>query len=318
MDVLFNGQPDSWGGVYHQIVAKLRPSSDIQIRCIGTEEPDDGEVEALISTSEKIDKETIQRMPNLRLIQQAGAGIDGIDLVTAAARNIAVANVPTDVSGAARAVAEHALGMMIALGRRHRDYPKTIQDGLLGMPVGSTLFKKTVGIIGFGAIGRHLANLLEPFEVSVIAISNTGSRHPTQKHVHWVRRQDDLPHLLRQSDFVVLACPLNKSTYRIINRDALSHCKPGVYIINVARGALLDPGALLEGLSDGRVSGLGIDVFDKEPTDSADPLVLHSNTVASPHVASSTSDVIEATASIVAENIERSLRNQPPLFEVTP
>ena len=318
MIILYKGQPEAWGGVY-QILQNRLPGlgRELNLRC----QPDDHfidqhDVEVLIPTAAKVDDIALAKMPHLRLVQQAGAGVEGIDLLAARARNIPVANVPTDVSGAAQAVAEHALGMMLALARRHRDYRAALERRCLGTPVGSSLFGKTIGIVGFGRIGRHLAMLLEPFRVSIVAISRTGIGPAVGSHVRWVRPAADLPYLLREAEIIVLACPLDSATSSMLGRNALRMCKRGVCIINVARGAILDAEAALDALREGHISSLGLDVFESEPPDPASALLTHPNTLASPHVASATAEVAEATAQVVAENIDRVSRNLAPLYRV--
>ena len=152
--------------------------------------------------------------------------------------------------------------------------------------------------------------------MSIVAISRTGIRPAVGSHVRWVRPAADLPYLLREAEILVLACPLDSTTSSMLGPDALRMCKRGVCIINVARGAILDAEAALDALREGHISSLGLDVFQSEPPDPTSALLTHPNTLASPHVASATVEVAEATAQVIVENIDRVFRNLPPLYRV--
>lgn len=318
MVVFYWGGRDAWGGLFHRLAHHLEAEGDqVELLCASDlSVPPSDRTTVLISTSPRVDDGVFEALGSLRLVQQAGAGLESIDREAARRRGVAVANVPTDVSGASRAVAEHALGLMLSLTREHRRFGQEIADGQVGRLVAETLFGKVVGIVGLGAIGRRLAALLLPFQCDVMATTRSGTTPAAVAGVRWLGAAQDLPALLKAADFVVLTCPLEPATRHMINRDSLSLCKPGTTIINVARGALIDHTALLEALNESRIKAAGLDVFDGEPIPPSHPLLAHPNAIVSPHVAAVTATVVDATARVIVTNVRRTMAGNPPLHQV--
>ena len=177
-----------------------------------------------------------------------------------------MANVPTDISGNADSVAELGIYMMIGLARDVRGMAQSLADGRMGVPQGRALSGKTVGLVGLGGIGRALARRLQPFNVRLIGIKRGNPAEAMEElGLEWVGRPEDLGELLRSSDYVVLCLPVTAETRCLMNRDTFSCMRQDAFLINLARGGLVDRDALEQALASGRIAGAGLDVFWEEP-----------------------------------------------------
>jgi phosphoglycerate dehydrogenase-like enzyme len=195
---------------------------------------------------------------------------------------------------------------------------KSLADGRMGVPPGRALSGKTVGLVGLGGIGRALARRLQPFNVRLIGIKR-GNPAEAKKELglEWVGRPADLAELLRRSDFVVLCLPVTAETRCLMNRDTFPCMRQDAFLINLARGGLVDRDALEQALAAGRIAGAGLDVFWEEPPDPADPIFQY-NVLATPHVGGSTDISLQGIVQAVAENIRRLENHQEPLYLKTP
>jgi phosphoglycerate dehydrogenase-like enzyme len=243
----------------------------------------------------------------LRLVQQFGAGLDGVDIDAASRHGVYVANVPSGETANADSVAELAILLMLALARRWARAQENLRERRVGAPVGTTLMGKTVTIVGFGGIGRTLARRLRSFDVRVVAVSRRGggTDEGADRHVP----VSALPEALRETDFIVVATPLSDSTRGLIGREALAGVKPGAFLVNVARGPVVDREALLEALASGKLAGAGLDVFWQEPPDPLDPLFSF-EVVATPHIGGATDRSLQEIARGVAANVDRLRRGE--------
>jgi phosphoglycerate dehydrogenase-like enzyme len=249
----------------------------------------------------------------LRLIQQCGSGLEGVDIPAARDRNIWVANVPTDLSGNADSVAELGIYMLIGLSRDIRGMARSLRGRQMGEPQGRALSGKTVGLVGMGGIGNALIRRLKPFDVRLIAVKrNSPEKAMKERGLEWVGGPGDLPELLERSDYVILCLPVTSETKHLMNREAFSRMKRGAYLINLARGGLVDRDALKDALASGRLAGAGLDVFWEEPPDPNDPVFSY-NVLATPHIAGSTDVSMRGIVKAVAENIRRVENNHEPL-----
>ena len=246
----------------------------------------------------------------LRLVQQFGAGLDGVDIEAASRHGVHVANVPSGETANADSVAELALLLMLALARRFPLAQDSFRKRRLGAPMGTTLMGKTVVIVGFGGIGRALARRLVGLGVQRIAVSRRGPRgddRDVDRHVSI----NALPEILGQADFVVVATPLGTETRGLIGKDFLARMKNGAFIVNVARGPVIDREALIDALASGKLGGAGLDVFWEEPADPADPLFSF-NVIATPHIGGATDASFRGIAAAVADNVNRVRRDETP------
>jgi phosphoglycerate dehydrogenase-like enzyme len=270
--------------------------------------------EVMLPAMSRVDGGLMDRIKGLRLIQQWGAGLEGVDVGAATERRIAVANVPTRGTGNAESVAEWCIMAAIALSRRLPLALKTTRTGgTWGSPLGRALIHRTAGIVGLGGIGQALASRLRPFGMRIIGLQ----RHPDPKlaellGMEWVGGPERLPDLLRRSEYLFLCLPLTEETREILNEAALAMLPPEACIINAARGGLIDTQAMLRMLAEGRLMGAGLDVFEHEPLDSLSPLPGRPDVIATSHIAGVTDVSYRGIARAVSANIQRILEGQAP------
>ncbi len=270
------------------------------------------EVDVAVPLMSRLDRDLIYKGGRLRLIQQFGVGLEGVDLAAAMERGIPVANVPSEKTGNAASVAEWVIFLMLALARDFSSQLKNIAERKLGVPTGKTLFGKKVGIVGMGNLGRAIALRLKAMGMQILAIKrHPGTCEKLYELVDFLGGPDDLDKLLPEVDFLILAVPLTAETKNLIGKSEFSLMKPSAYLINVSRGPVVDYRALLEALENRQIAGIGLDVFWNEPIDPSDPLFRY-NVVASPHIAGVTDFSLDSIAKEVAENINR-LRTGRPL-----
>lgn len=254
--------------------------------------------------------------PRLKLVQQFGVGLDSVDITAATAAGVLVANVSSVGTGNAESVAELAIAHMLMLSRRLPTAFERFREQRFGSPLGQCLWRSTVTIVGYGGIGEEIARRLAGFGVRIIAVSRSGpdgerARDPAiplERHV----AADGLHAALAEADYVIVAAPASANNIGLINTAEFAAMKAGAYIVNIARGPVIDYNALSEALADGQVAGAGIDVFWQEPFDPADPLLTH-NVIATPHIGGATEDSFYGIGAAVAANIERVRRGEPPL-----
>jgi phosphoglycerate dehydrogenase-like enzyme len=263
--------------------------------------------DALIPAMARIDGDLMDRIQGLRLIQQWGAGLEGVDVAAATHRGIAVANVPTAGSGNAESVAEWCVMAAIAISRRLTMAQESIRSGKTwGAPRGRALMGRTAGIVGLGGIGQALAMRLKPFGMRLMAIQRRPDRGlAEQLGIEWLGGKEQLPELLRQSDYLFLCVPLTEETHELIDERAIAMLPDQACIINAARGRLLSHTALLQALAGGRLMGAGLDVFEQEPLDNASPLLARADIVATAHIAGVTDVSYRGIARGVADNVRR-------------
>jgi phosphoglycerate dehydrogenase-like enzyme len=244
----------------------------------------------------RISDAMMNSFPNLRVIARAGAGLDNLDTEAAKRRNIRVIYAP-GING--RTVAEHTMALMLDLVRRITPWANACAEGRWedrARYQGGELAGLTLGIIGYGSIGRRVARLAEAFEMKVIVAERHG---PLEK-------------LLSIADVISLHVPLTKETQGILGEKEFAQMKPTVCIINTARGALIDSKALREAIRAERVGGFAADVLDVEPPDSDDPLLRSPRVLLTPHVASLTSATYREICLFTAENVVAVLEGRAP------
>jgi phosphoglycerate dehydrogenase-like enzyme len=216
----------------------------------------------------------------------------------------------------ARSIAEHVMGVTIALARRlpvavraqiaHR----WAQDELEGSASGvRSLDGLRMGIVGLGSIGMDIVRLATPFGIRVSAIRRR-AQNPPPAGVDEVLSPDGLPAVLARSDVVVLAVPHTPETKQIIGRAEIDRMKRGAFLINIARGKLIDDGAVIEALKDGRLGGAALDVFTREPLDASSPYWDLPNVIITPHTAGAMQDYWTPLVALFADNLRRSERGE--------
>ncbi len=254
-------------------------------------------------------KELLAEAKRLRFIQKLGAGVDRIDLDACKARGIAVARLN---AGNSVPVAEHTIMLMLAIYRQLPQIDSRTRAGTWSKEdargVHRQLLDKTIGLVGFGAVGREVAKRLRGFEVAVIYYDPVPAPRNVEQNLG-VKRAD-LDDLLRACDIVSLHLPLLPQTAGIIGAERIRAMKSGAVLINCARGGLVDEEALAAALKDGHLFGAGIDAFSKEPP-VGNPLLQLENTVVTSHLAGATLDNFVSIVERGVENTKRVLRGEP-------
>jgi D-3-phosphoglycerate dehydrogenase len=238
-------------------------------------------VDATIAGSEPYNEQTLAAADRLKVIARVGVGYDQIDLAAATKQKVQVAMA---FGTNHEAVADHAFALMAALANNLLPYHRKVMDGGWGGAFHASLWRATTGIVGLGRIGRALARRCKGFEMRVLAADTLPDRdYCAAEGIELV----DFETLLKDSDFVSINAPHAPESDRLINREALSLMKPTAYLVNTARGGLVDQQALLEALQSGRIAGAGLDVFEIEPLPEGDPLRELDNVLFTPHCAGS-------------------------------
>jgi D-3-phosphoglycerate dehydrogenase len=253
-----------------------------------------------------ITKTLMDAFPNLRLIGRVGVGLDNLDTAEAARRNIPVIFAP---GLNARTVAEHTLALMLDLMRRITPWVNASAEGRWedrSRYQGAELAGLTLGIVGYGNIGRRVARLANAFEMKVVVAARPGNafecEYPTLP----------LEDLLATADVVSLHLPLRPETKGIIGRDQIARMKPTACIVNTARGAHIDQAALCEALLADRLGGFAADVLDVEPPAADDPLLRSPRVFLTPHISALTSATYRQTCLFIAENVVAVLEGREP------
>lgn len=244
----------------------------------------------------------------LRLIQKWGTGFEKIDTAAAARHGVAVA---ITAGANAVAVAEHAVALMLAVLRRVADADRAMRAGLWQpgalRPVMHGLHGKTVGIVGFGNIGRTVARMLRGFDVEILYFRRRGPDPDAGPGTRFA----PLPELLARSDVVSLHCPDSAATRRMLDRERFAAMKPGAIVVNTARGSLIVEDDLIAALRSGRLRGAGLDVFEREPLQPGSPLRALDTVVLTPHVSGAVMDGIAPVAEHAFGNILRFMGGEP-------
>ncbi len=259
-----------------------------------------GEADALIiRSSTTADAELLNAAPKLKAIARAGVGVDNVDIPVATANGVIVMNTP---DGNTIATAEHTFGLMLALARHIPQGNASLKAGKWDRKsyMGVELRGKTLGIIGFGRIGRAIAKRALAFEMTVITAD---PYIPADITADLGVELVDLDTLYARSDFITLHSLINDETRGMINSASIARMKPGVRIINAARGALINEADLAKAIESGQVAGAALDVYNEEPPAADNPLLALNNVIDTPHLAASTSDAQVAVAVDAAQLI---------------
>jgi phosphoglycerate dehydrogenase-like enzyme len=270
-------------------------------------------VAATLASVEPYSAAVLSQASSLKVISRTGVGYDAIDVAEATRRGIVVCTTPGTNQ---LAVADLAVLLILSCARRLLDAASLLRSGAwTPQPVGVELRGCTVGVVGTGLIGGEVIKRLAGFEPRLLGHDVVRNEGLVERYgVRYV----DLPTLLRESDFVTLHAPLLPETRHLIDAAALAHMKPSAYLVNTARGPLVDESALAQALADGRLAGAALDVFDVEPLPNDSPLRASERVLLTPHIAGSTVQSRAAMASMAVDNATRVLRGEPPLSCVNP
>jgi D-3-phosphoglycerate dehydrogenase len=259
----------------------------------------------------KVTADVFAAAPKLKVVGRAGVGVDNIDLKAAKEKGVTVVNAPQSTSVA---VAEHAFALLLGLARQVPLADAGLRRGewLKKKLEGFELFGKTLGIIGMGRIGGHVAARAAGFGMTCLGYDPLVPAAEISKRG---AQPVELPDLLRRSDVITLHVPLTGETRGLISAERIGQMKKGVHIVCTARGNILDEAALLAALDSGQVAGAALDVFAVEPVVDS-PLVKHPKTVCTPHIAAQTAEAQERAARDIAEEILTVLRGENPRWKV--
>ncbi len=257
----------------------------------------------------------MDRLPGLKVISNYGVGVDHIDLAAASQRGIPVGNTPGILDGA---TADMGFTLLLAAARRLCEGERYARgpDFLRydpGYILGREVHGATLGIIGLGRIGRQVARRARGFDMRIIYHNR---RPSAEAEKDLAARYVSFDELLRESDYVMLCCPLTNETRGLINRDALAKMKRTAILVNLARGPIVDTSALTEALVERRIYAAGLDVTDPEPLPRDHPLLKLDNVTIAPHLGSATEQTRTKMAEISVENLMLGLAGKPLLFRV--
>jgi D-3-phosphoglycerate dehydrogenase len=269
------------------------------------------EADALITRGGiKVTRELMASSPRLKAVGVHGIGCDHVDLEAARELGKIVFNTPTALT---ETVAEMTMALMLALTRRVVSADKAVRAGewsrKYGDLRGTEIMGKTVGIIGLGKIGSAVARRLKPFGVRLIY--HDVRENPELERETGIERVA-IEELLSRSDIVTLHVPYTSETHHIISGEEIGMMRDGAFIVNTARGRIIDQGALVEALRREKVAGAALDVFEEEPLDPGSPLASMDNVILTPHLGASSVEAMERMAVQVAYGVLKVLRNEAP------
>ena len=264
-------------------------------------------IDGLYHFSAPVTAASVEGLDRLVLLARHGVGLDFIDVDACTRQGIAVTITP---SGVTRPMASAAVALVLSLSHRLRERDQALHRGDWAAgrfaPLGLGLTGRTLGMLGFGRIGREVARLLAPWQMHVLATQ----RSPL---VEQGVTQVPLEMLLSDSDFVVVTCPLTAETRGLLDARRLGLMKSTAFLVNVARGAIVDQRALVDALREGRLAGAGVDVFDPEPLSADDPLLALPNVVGAPHSLGYTDELVAGCISGACEALRAVAGGRLPL-----
>jgi lactate dehydrogenase-like 2-hydroxyacid dehydrogenase len=258
---------------------------------------------------DQVNEELLDAAPNLRVVSTMAVGVDNIDLEACTKRGIPVGHTPFVVT---EATADFSIALMLAASRRIWEGAQFVRAGKWKewsptLMIANDVHAKTLGIVGMGRIGQAIARRASGFDMKIIYHSRSPKPEAEQALGVSYRGLDDL---LAESDIVIMIVPLTDETRYMIDDAALGKMKSSAYLINTARGAVVDPKALYRALSEGKIRGAALDVTDPEPISPDDPLLTLDNCLIVPHVATSTYETRAAMGDVSANNLLKGLKGE--------
>jgi D-3-phosphoglycerate dehydrogenase / 2-oxoglutarate reductase len=262
------------------------------------------DADAWIVGLESADKEILEKATKLKVVAKHGVGVDNIDVEAASELGIAVTNAPGTNNDA---VADLAFGLMLSVARSIPAANNLVKDHQWGRFDGVSVWGKTLGVIGLGAIGKGVAKRASGFQMKVLGY-DVSEPAPDEKELNIERVT--LEELLKNADYISLHVPLNKYTQGLISKNEFEMMKSNAIVVNTARGGVIDEKALYEALSENQIRGCGLDVFEQEPPVHPELIGL-SNLVVSPHIGAYTNEAVQLTSEMSVANVYRLLNSEP-------
>ena len=264
--------------------------------------------DGLIVRQGQISELVLKASPNLAAVCKHGVGTDNIDIASATQLGISVLYTPGINS---EAVAEHTLALILCLVRQIPFLDKQVRGGIFDKShyAGQELLGKTLALVGFGRIGRRVSELAASFNMNILVYHPSHTTERLPQNIHKIQNIDEL---FANADILSLHCPLNESTRGMINAETISRMRRSAFIINTARGAIIDEAALLQALRNNQIAGAALDTFELEPPAPTNPLFKLDNVIFSPHVAGISDRSFQETGLAAARNILAVFRGETP------
>ncbi|MFJ2401223.1 phosphoglycerate dehydrogenase [Streptomyces xanthochromogenes] len=271
-----------------------------------------GSVDAIVAGTERFGREVFEAAPRLRVVGRTGVGYDNIDVAAATAHGVAVCPTP----GVNRqSVAEHTMGLLLSLARGIAQNVASVRAGGWDQFGGRELAGATLGVVGLGAIGRLVAHLAQAFGMRVVAHDPFIDREYAAEHGIGVL---ELPQLLAESDFVSLHLFLSPETHHLLDAKAFALMKPSAFVINTARGGIVDEEALADALASGRLAGAAMDTVQTEPLPPDSPLRSFDNVLVTAHIGAATVESRARSGMTAARSVVTVLRGERSEHTVNP
>ena len=267
-------------------------------------------VDGFIAGLDAIDRAALVKADRLKVISRYGVGVDNVDLEACKEKGVVVTNTPGANSVS---VAELALALMLALARQIPEAVQNVQQGKWPRFSGISLEGKTIGILGLGAIGKQLARRLAGFDCRIVAYDPFADAHYAQENGITLAEMDDV---IAEAHFLSLHLPLTPETKGMVNANFLSKMKKGSYLVNTARGEVVDETALLRALESGHLRGAGLDAFVVEPPDPANPLLNLPQVIATPHLGAQTDGATSNMGWFAMRDCLAVLNGEEPKYRV--
>lgn len=274
-------------------------------------------VEVVLDTGGSVGtREMYDLAKDVKFWQVIGTGLDHVDVAYMKSKGFMVSNCPGQFSSVA--LAECAMMYLLMLSRGFHQAHQNFKDSIMYKPNGTELIGQTLGIIGFGASGQELARRAKPFGLKIMGIDVRKIEDDILAEIQpeFMGTPDDLDRVVAESDYLSLHLHLNAQTRHTIDARRIGLMKPTAYIINVARGALVDEEAMHQALLAGKLGGAGIDVFSAEPPNAKLDVYQLPNVIVTPHIAGCTDGTARKRAAVAAENVDRIAQGLEPLYRV--
>ena len=280
------------------ILAQVQEEKDLTRAC--------READGLLNQYALLTRRVLENLPKCKAVSRYGVGVDSVDLRAATDLGMIVANVPDYCIDE---VANQTLSMILALIRKMAFFDQKVKSGHWDFRLGIPIYRtkgKTLGLIGCGKIGLEVAKRISSFDVKVIAFDPYIEKAPGGIELK------DFDTVLKESDFIAIHCPLNGSTHHLIGEREFGKMEKKPLLINTSRGPIIDEKALIQALEQGLIAGAGLDVLEKEPPDSKNPLLKMENVILSPHIGFYSEESISELKRRTARNVSNVLLGKWP------
>jgi D-3-phosphoglycerate dehydrogenase len=294
-----NEEKEEFGRIGAELIlAQVKEEEDLIRTC--------KDADGLVNQYALLTRKVFEHLPNCKVVSRYGVGVDSVDLKAATDLGIIVANVPDYCMDE---VSNQTISMILTLIRKTAFFDQKVKSGQWDFHSGIPIYRtrgKTLGLVGCGKIGLEVATKISNFGVKVISFDPYLQKAPEGIEL------TDLNTLLKESDFISIHCPLNDSTRHLIGQREFGKMEKKPIVINTSRGPIIDESALIQALVKGQISGAGLDVLEKEPPDSKNPMLKMENVVFSPHVGFYSVESISELKRRTAENVSAVLLGKLP------